>query len=388
MNILNSTIANNTAQNGGGGLSYGGSGCTTTVSLTNSPVSGNVANSGGGIAHSASGGATLTMTNSTITNNRVPGNFGGGIGIFGGSVFFRNNIIAGNFGSQPDIYRDGNSTVTSLGNNLIGSTATSGAIAWQASDILNQSPRFVPLGNYGGATMTHPLLSGSLAINAGQDCVTNQSCASNNPFVALPNDQRGAARVGAVDIGSFEVQIATAYAAVLPNGRVGTPYNYVVSQYNNSAGSYTFTATGLPAGLSLTTQTSPFAPEAIVTVVITGTPTVAGGFTPEISITDSGGNSTTINYSLRVLVPTAATVSIGGRVALGKDGLARARVTLTDMNGETRSALTNPFGYYRFDDVAAGETYIISVSHKRYFFATQAVSPMEDLTELNFMAEQ
>ncbi len=40
-----------------------------------------------------------------------------------------------------------------------------------------------------------------------------------------------------------------------------------------------------------------------------------------------------------------------------------------------------------FDDVAAGETYVFTVTHKRYRFAPQVVSAAEDLTELNFMAE-
>ena len=63
---------------------------------------------------------------------------------------------------------------------------------------------------------------------------------------------------------------------------------------------------------------------------------------------------------------TAANAAIGGRVTAGRRGLARARVTLTDMNGEMRYAITNSFGYYHFDDGAAGETYILSVFHKSY----------------------
>ncbi len=87
-------------------------------------------------------------------------------------------------------------------------------------------------------------------------------------------------------------------------------------------------------------------------------------------------------------VPTAASVSVGGRVFSGKGrGVANARVTLTDTNGATRLALTNAFGYYRFETVAAGETYIFMATHKRYQFPTQVVSVTEELTELNFTAE-
>ncbi|HEX8247163.1 MAG TPA: SBBP repeat-containing protein [Pyrinomonadaceae bacterium] len=91
--------------------------------------------------------------------------------------------------------------------------------------------------------------------------------------------------------------------------------------------------------------------------------------------------------SLSLAPPTAASVAVGGRVTVGANGLARARVTLTDINGETRSVLTSSFGYYRFNDVAAGETYILSVSHKRYAFAPQVVSVMEEMNELNFTGD-
>jgi len=54
---------------------------------------------------------------------------------------------------------------------------------------------------------------------------------------------------------------------------------------------------------------------------------------------------------------------------------------------ETRYAMTNAFGYYRFDEVAAGETYVFSVRHKRHTFTPRIVSVTEELTELNFTAE-
>ncbi len=89
-----------------------------------------------------------------------------------------------------------------------------------------------------------------------------------------------------------------------------------------------------------------------------------------------------------LLAPTAASVTIGGRVFVGNGrGLRNAFVYLTDQNGETRLAMTNPFGYYRFNDIAAGQTVIIRISSKRYQFAPQIVSVTEDIGELNFFAE-
>ncbi|MCA1624131.1 MAG: carboxypeptidase-like regulatory domain-containing protein [Acidobacteria bacterium] len=90
------------------------------------------------------------------------------------------------------------------------------------------------------------------------------------------------------------------------------------------------------------------------------------------------------------LAPTAASVSVSGRVTTAKGrGINKARVTMTDSNGATRTVLSNPFGYYSFDNVPAGETYFFSVSHKRYTFnqSTQVHLIVEDLNEMNFVAD-
>ena len=68
--------------------------------------------------------------------------------------------------------------------------------------------------------------------------------------------------------------------------------------------------------------------------------------------------------------------------------LAMARVSITDGAGFNRSALTNSFGYYRFDDVPAGATYVVSVAAKRYTFTPRAVNVLDELTGINFVADQ
>ena len=86
--------------------------------------------------------------------------------------------------------------------------------------------------------------------------------------------------------------------------------------------------------------------------------------------------------------PTAASVSIGGRVFAGEGrGLANASVNLTDATGTTRTTRTNSFGYYRFGEVGAGQTVIFSVVSKRYQFAPQVISVAEGVNELNFFAQ-
>ena len=78
-------------------------------------------------------------------------------------------------------------------------------------------------------------------------------------------------------------------------------------------------------------------------------------------------------------------VSITGKILTANGGgLRNARVTITDMNGTARTILSGKFGSFRFTDVQAGETYIISVAARRYIFQPQLVTSTGDITELNF----
>jgi hypothetical protein len=58
------------------------------------------------------------------------------------------------------------------------------------------------------------------------------------------------------------------------------------------------------------------------------------------------------------------------------------------MLGVTRIASTNTFGHYRFENVRAGESYVLSASSRRYTFAepTRLVSVADDLTGIDFLA--
>jgi len=86
-------------------------------------------------------------------------------------------------------------------------------------------------------------------------------------------------------------------------------------------------------------------------------------------------------------IVTAAGVTVSGRVLTADGrGLARNYVILTDSQGNSRTAMTSTFGYFRFDEVQAGETYVLSVSTKRYQFAPQIVSVNDSITGLDFRA--
>lgn len=106
--------------------------------------------------------------------------------------------------------------------------------------------------------------------------------------------------------------------------------------------------------------------------------------------TDSG-NNTNFVFGGGCLAPTAANVAVSGRVLnAGGKGIRGVRVVLTDARGASRAVVTNSFGFYSFDEIAAGQTVVVSVSAKKYAFAveTQILNVSENLTEVNFTAEE
>lgn len=102
--------------------------------------------------------------------------------------------------------------------------------------------------------------------------------------------------------------------------------------------------------------------------------------------TDASGNTSEF---FPPFAPTAATVSVSGKVLNAQGGgISNALITITDSNGAIRVVRTNSFGFYRFNEIEAGETYVLSVSHKSYRFAnpTQILSVSEAMEDVNFTA--
>jgi hypothetical protein len=87
------------------------------------------------------------------------------------------------------------------------------------------------------------------------------------------------------------------------------------------------------------------------------------------------------------LAPTAANVSVSGRVMNAKFGVPRAQIILTGSSGVRKSLLTNSFGFFRFDDVQVGETYIVEVVSKRYSFAPRAITVLDEISDMDFYAK-
>ena len=103
-----------------------------------------------------------------------------------------------------------------------------------------------------------------------------------------------------------------------------------------------------------------------------------------------GGFGVTGGFWQPVFAPSAAMVAVSGRILTANgNGIRNVFVSLTDPGGTTRRTISSSFGYFRFDDVEAGQTYIISINSKRYVFTnpTQVISVSDEITDLVFTSE-
>lgn len=84
--------------------------------------------------------------------------------------------------------------------------------------------------------------------------------------------------------------------------------------------------------------------------------------------------------------PTSAPGLINGRVLVNEyTGLGNATVRITDSNGNTRVSRTGAFGYFRFEGLLTGETYVISVTSRGHQFDPQVISLSDSVADVTFM---
>jgi parallel beta-helix repeat protein len=228
-----STVSNNNAISTCGGFATNNQ---ATLTVVNSTIFGNTAsvNVGGGFC--VTGASNVTLRNVTVTGNTAT--MGGGFDSRG-TLNFGNTIVAGNTatGTTPPGITEINfatGTIISAGNNLVGdspgdaSNTNSHPISYQATDILDTPPMLGALQNYGGPTPTLALLSGSPAIDAGN----NAQAVDPISGAPLTTDQRGFLRivdsppfsVPIVDIGAFEREVLN-YPPTLSNVAITSPIN-------------------------------------------------------------------------------------------------------------------------------------------------------------------
>jgi hypothetical protein len=174
---MSSTLHGNSARLGGGIANRAG-----TLTATNSTLGANTATQWGGALYNT---ASATLLHVTIAFNSAAS--GGGGGIYNtGTASLRNSIVAnsksggdlwGSYSGSRNLVRDGSGT------NLI--------------QTIVADPKLGVLADNGGLTWTYALLTGSAAIDAGDNALVP---------LTLITDQRGELRIvgGIVDVGAYE----------------------------------------------------------------------------------------------------------------------------------------------------------------------------------------
>ncbi|MCB1765956.1 MAG: hypothetical protein KDJ22_07820, partial [Candidatus Competibacteraceae bacterium] len=294
--VSESTLSNNITGNlycGGGINIAGGSSGGVTVVLHNNTLSGNTARDGGGLCIS---NVITWFFDNTVSSNTATRNGGGMFIGTGVTLNMGNSLITGNLAvSGKSMY--GSSGLFSRGHNLLGENGAmdlAGGIVASASDLSVAGASSAVIGalaDNGGLTQTHAPVTGSPAIDAGDNSLIP---------AGVTTDQRGAARIynSLVDIGAVEVgPIPTPTPTVttpaittpfLPDAIVSVPYAAVLTAIGGQY-PYIYTATGLPPGLSLTSNG-----------ILSGMPTASGDFHLRATVMDVLGQYSQRDYGLAV----------------------------------------------------------------------------------------
>jgi hypothetical protein len=167
----------------------------------------------------------------------------------------------------------------------------------------------------------------------------------------------------------------TVATSSLPAGTRGIAYSPLQLTATGGGQPYTWTASGLPAGMSVSSAG-----------VLRGTPTVAGTFSVVLNVTDGAGKTGTATRSLVINNPSTTTFTISGQITSSGAGLGGATVSLST----GASTTTTSTGNYSFTGLQSGATYTVTPSLAGYVFspANQTFTNLGANQTANFTASQ
>ena len=85
----------------------------------------------------------------------------------------------------------------------------------------------------------------------------------------------------------------------------------------------------------------------------------------------------------------AASVSVGGQVTTAEGrAVPGALVSISNSNGILKTVTTNSFGYFRFEEITAGQTYNLAARQKGYQFASQMIFAADDINDVILTASE
>jgi hypothetical protein len=385
LTLTNLVVRGNSVVLGNGGGIHNG---TNTLNISNSSIYENQASSGNGGGISNSSG-TVTITDSTVRDNETSDN-GGGIAILGGTLNVNRSTVGSSTEGGSNRASNGGGIYNVNGTvNLINSTISGNL----AGNIGGGYYGFADLGGtvFNSASST---VAFNIAVNGGGVAVSsitglNSAATINNTIISDNNaltgpdvsDNNGIA-LGTINSTGYNIIENTSGATIIP--ATGDQFNVdplLLPLADNGGPTQTH-------GLSNT-------PSAVSPAIDKGNSsetTDQRGFTRPVDNTSIPpaplGNNSDIG-AFEVQAVTAAPVFIKGRV-VGENGrgISRASVILTESDGTRLFAMTNQFGYFRFENVSVGQTVTIAAGLKKSRFSPVVITVNENIQDLNLTIQR
>lgn len=199
--------------------------------------------------------------------------------------------------------------------------------------------------------------------------------------------------------GAVSASVITFNRTPIPNDI--TDYGFLVRVTRSSGGAWQIYTPTLPTA-SGTGNVATVAPDTLSRPILQGSGTnnslipMNGGYIGVAALHTSDPNALTgaefdqIYFSSSVI--TAATVAVSGRVTNASGNPISGALVSIDGGSlsETMYARTNPFGYYTFDGIPAGQSYILSVAAKGRVFSqpTRVLEVLDSVSDADFVSQE
>ena len=364
LKVKNTQIDSNTARVGGGILCV-----QSTLEITDSLITKNQSNgSAGGVGASS---CNLTMTNTTVSQNtsKVDNTFmgyGGGLSLQGSDGLYKitnSSIIYNQGNTGGGIYNEGKLY-------LINSTVSGNGVLSNGGGVYNKGKTIV---RNSTITLNYALNSGSgFGVEDGSNVYISNSIIAGNK-----NPQNGSPDIkGTVYSFGYNIIGSTNGANIL-GFSFGNKLNInpLLAPLANNGGP---TPTHIP---------NPGSP-----AINAGSNGLAVDANAQPLTFDQRGyariNGGTVDIgAVEIQNQVSSLVSVSGKVTdtLGQP-VSNARVKITNMaTGKSKTVRLSVFSDFLFDEVEAGQTYLVEVLHKSFVFVPQAITVNEGIDGLSFI---
>ena len=279
---------------------------------------------------------TATASGGSGSNTWTGSGFPGGLGISSAGVISGTPTANGAFNSVKITVTDAgggsaSQTYSLTVNPPLVVTSPSSPPTGAVGEVYPSGVSFSATGGSGSYTWGATGLPNGLGIGATGAITGTPAAGSNGNYTvtATATDGNGikASNTAAITINAA---LSITSSASLPAGAVGETYTGATAAATGGVGAYTWSATGLPPGLGISSSGA-----------ITGSPTGgANNYSPVLKVTDSTGFSVTQNATLSVNAALAVTAPTGATLPVATQGAAYTALTATASGGSGSNTWT------------------------------------------------